>query len=259
MNCTGPFSPSRYDSSNYLTEKLQSIIKSNNNVLDVGCGKLYFLEILNKINKSVNYLGIDLNPKTNMKFKKNIKSRIIQQSIISFKTKNKFDLIVCLWVLEHIKNDKLAQKIMFNHVKKNGYLIIAVPTIWTWPLEFGRHGFHYYSLGIIKNITANKQLKVREIYTAGGLLGLLFMIVYNWPRFLILIPSFILYKILSFSKKTTLTWQQFSKKVIDVTWYRYHKSPMLVHFHNTMVQSIVKIDNLIKIFPQSYIIILQKS
>lgn len=258
MNHTIPLSPSRHDSSNYLGNKLQPLLKPNASVLDVGCGKLYFLEILNKTNRSVNYLGIDINPKTIVKFKKNIKGKILYQSINSFKTENKFDLIVCLWVLEHIKDDKLAQKIMFKHLKKNGYLVIAVPSIWTWPLEFGRHGFHYYSLETLKKMTLNKQLQIKNIYEAGGVLGLLFTLAYNWPRFVILIPSLFLYKILTLTGTTTLSWPQFSKKVIDTTWYRYHKSPILVNLHNRIVQSIVKIDNIFKIFPQSHIIILQK-
>jgi len=258
MNYTTPLSPSRYDSSRFLEKRLKIIINENQNILDVGCGKLFFLNFLNRINKRVNYFGIDINPKMRIKFQKNISGTIEHKSIFSFKTKKKFDLIVCLWVLEHIRNDKRAQNIMTNNLKKNAYLVIAVPSIWTWPFEFGRHGFHYYSLQTLKKITTNKQLRVQEIYVAGGILGLLFTLAYNWPRFAILIPSLLLYKILFFTGTTTLSWPQFSKKIIDVTWYRYHKSSLLVDFHNMIVRSIVKIDNLFKIFPQSYIIILQK-
>ncbi len=258
MNYTSPLSPSRYDSFQLLERKLRIIIKEKQKILDVGCGKLFFLEFLNRTNKKVNYLGIDVNPKTNITFKKNISGKIEQKSIFSFKSKKKFDLIVCLWVLEHMKEDRQAQKIMTNHLNKNGHLVIAVPSIWTWPLEFGRHGFHYYSQETLKNITFNKQLVVQEVYAAGGVLGLLFTLAYNWPRFVILMPSLFLYIILSLTGTTTLSWPQFSKKVIDITWYRYHKSPMLVGLYNKIVRLIVKIDNLFKIFPQSYIIIMQK-
>lgn len=258
MKYTTPLSPSRYDSFQFLEKKLKIIMKEKQEILDVGCGKLFFLDFLNKKNMSVNYFGIDVNPKTNITFKKNISGKIERKSIFFFKSKKKFDLIVCLWVLEHIKNDKRAQDIMTNHLRKNGHLVIAVPSIWTWPFEFGRHGFHYYSLETLNKITFNKQLRVKEVYEAGGLLGLLFTLACNWPRFAILIPSLFLYKFLSLARKTTLSWPQFSKKTIDATWYRYHKSPMLIGLHNKIVKLIIKIDSLFKIFPQSYIIILQK-
>lgn len=258
MTYSAPLTPSRYDSSEFLKKKLQYLYRDNQQIMDVGCGKLFFLDFLLKTKKKINYLGIDTNPKKNIKFKKNITGRIIKKSILSFKSNKKFDLIACLWVLEHIKEDKLAQKIMINHLNNKGYLIVAVPSLWSWPLEFGRHGFHYYSLDTIKKIGVYKQLQVKEVYEAGGILGLLFTIAYNWPRFAILMPSYLLYKIFSFSGTTTLSWPEFSKKIIDETWYRYHKSLMLVEIHNRIVRSIVKIDSLFKIFPQSYIIILQK-
>ena len=258
MKSSIPFTPSRYDSTQFLERKLEMIIKEKQEILDVGCGKLFFLDILNRTNKKVSYLGIDVDPKTNIKFQKNISGKIERKNIFSFKSKKKFNLIVCLWVLEHMNDDELAQKIMTNHLKKNGYLVIAVPSIWTWPLEFGRHGFHYYSLQALRQITASKQLRAKEIHTAGGLFGLIFTLAYNWPRFVILIPSFFIFKILSFMGTNSLSWPQYSKKIIAATWYRYHKFPILVDIHNRIVKTIVKVDNLFKLFPQSYIIILQK-
>lgn len=258
MTYKAPLTPSRYDSSEFLRKKLKFLLKNNQEIIDVGCGKLYFLDLLNLTDKKINYLGIDINPKVGIQFKKNISGKIMKKSILSFKSNKKFDLIVCLWVLEHIKDDKLAQKIMINHLKNNGYLVVAVPSVWSWPIEFGRHGFHYYSLDAIKKIGVSEQLQVKEVYEAGGILGLLFTLAYNWPRFIILIPSLILYKILSFTKITELSWPQFSKKAIDLTWYRYHKSSTFVGLHNRIVREIVKIDSFFKIFPQSYIIILQK-
>lgn len=258
MIYTAPLTPSRYDSTEFLKKKLKSLIKENQEIMDVGCGKLFFLDFLMKTDKKINYLGIDTNPKMDIKFEKNISGKILRKNILSFKSNKKFDLIVCLWVLEHIKEDKLAQKIMINNLNNSGYLVIAVPSVWTWPLEFGKHGFHYYSLDAVKKFGVSRQLKVKEVYQAGGIFGLLFTLVYNWPRFVILMPSFLLYKIMCHTRTTVLSWPQFSKKVINETWYRYHRSSTLVGLHNRIVKSIIKIDNLFKIFPQSYIIILQK-
>ncbi len=253
-----PLTPSRYDSTEFLKKRLQPILKRNQKIMDVGCGKLFFLDFILKTKKKINYFGIDISPKTNIKFKKNIKGKIVKKSILSFNSNKKFDLIVCLWVLEHIENDMIAQKIMIKHLKSNGYLIIAVPSIWTWPFEFGRHGFHYYSLEAIKKISTKEGLAIKETYRAGGLFGLLFTLAYNWPRFVILVVCFPVYKFLSSTKIISTPWSEFSKKVIDSTWYRYHKNPQLVNLHNRIVKAIVRLDNRIKIFPQSYIIIFQK-
>jgi SAM-dependent methyltransferase len=252
-----PYSPSRVDGGDYLKSVLKKFEKNTKDILDIGCGKLYLLNILNTRNFKGKYLGID--PSIAKQTRKRSGKYITKNGdILSLKTSKKFDLITCLWVLEHIKEDRKAVLKMTKLLSKNGILIIAVPTIWTWPFEFGKHGFHYYRPNKFKKSLLINQLKVKSEYSAGGFLGFLFMIFYNWPRFAILLPSFLIYEMLLLTGTSKLPWPQFSKKVIDVTWYRYHKIPVLVDLHNKIIKSIVKIDNIFKIFPQSYIIILQK-
>lgn len=252
-----PYTPSRLDGGAFITTELRKYCVKVKTILDVGCGKLYLLNVLNNLPFKGTYFGID--PSVKIRRVEKLGKYIIEKgNIHSFKSGKKYDLITCLWVLEHIKKDKQAVFKMSKLLSKNGLLIIAVPSIWTWPFEFGRHGFHYYRLKQLKNYFPNKELVIMSEYSSGGILGFLFMIIYNWPRFVILIVISPLYITLFMLGLTKLTWPEFSKKVIAITWYWYHNRPALLGLHNWVVRSIVKIDNIFKIFPQSYIVVMQK-
>ncbi len=255
-----PLSPSRYDSNQYFKNQLPKYLSKTKNLIDIGCGKLYFLKMLQTDinNFDGNYFGIDITiPHVTEKLQKTSNIKFKKISVLDFRTNKKFDTAVCLWVLEHIEGDELALDKMNKLLKRKGVLVIAAPSIWSWPFEFGRHGFHYYSKIKLNNMINLSGFRVLENYSAGGLLGDLFMIFYNWQRFLILIPLYFIHKPFSiFGKKTS--WEDISKRVIVNTVYRYHRSSRLVNIHNEIVKTIVKFDNKFKILPASYIIIAQK-
>jgi len=68
--------------------------------------------------KNIEYLSVDIDPKKAMK-----KEDITK---LSFKD-NSFDIIICIHVLEHIKDDKKAMKELYRVLKKGGFAIIDVP------------------------------------------------------------------------------------------------------------------------------------
>ena len=67
-----------------------------------------------------NYLFKNLNKK----FKNNRKITILNKTL---KSKKRYDTIIYLDVIEHIKNDKAEIMNALSHLKKNGILIINVP------------------------------------------------------------------------------------------------------------------------------------
>lgn len=126
-----------------------SEIKKNDSVLTVGVAHIPEIEKLIELKtKKSNCIDLDSNKiehakkyakKTNF-----IKGDITKQNL---KLDNKFDTIIMLEVLEHLKNDYLALKNIRKMLKKNGKLIISVPNKhplhFLNPLLYTQHERHY--------------------------------------------------------------------------------------------------------------------
>lgn len=99
-------------------------------ILEVGCGIGNFTKFLN-IYKTV--WAIDINNEHIKKTKKMVDKDIqvgfgnIEKNEYFFKDRN-FDSIVCLNVLEHIKNDDMALQNLCKLLKNKGKLILLVPS-----------------------------------------------------------------------------------------------------------------------------------
>lgn len=253
-----PFSPSRLDATFFMEKVLKKHLKNNSEILDIGSGGAYLLLLLSDINIRLNYIGVDIQPKSFEVDPKHINKKIIKADFLKFHSKRKFDIVTCLWVLEHIKKDTQAIENMSNYLKKKSVAIIAVPSVWSWPIEFGRHGFRYYTRkNIIKKVTQSG-FKVLKFYEAGGFLGLIFMIFYSWPRYIFLIPLYLIFQAMRLFKVTNKSWSDYSKNFVSNTFYRYHSSKRGINTHNKIVKAIVDIDNKLKFIPASYVLVLKK-
>ena len=95
------------------------------NVLDLGCGNLKNLNVIENL-KFENYIAVDwIQPPKKYLTDKRVK--FIKSDIDKFKTKSKFDLILLLGTIEHIKYPKLLLKKIKKMMSKNATLIIAHP------------------------------------------------------------------------------------------------------------------------------------
>jgi len=100
-----------------------------NLLLDVGCGDGSLIKKIENVSPKIKSFGIDINKnvvKLNKSFNKKIFSRQDLRSL-SFKNNN-FDVVVCLDVLEHIKDLENALIEIKRVLKKNCYLITSEPT-----------------------------------------------------------------------------------------------------------------------------------
>ena len=244
MDNSIPYSPSRLDASIFFKKNLKHLTISHQNILDIGCGQLYFYRLLVENGTQGTYLGIDLSPlKLDIPMKE-LNGKIQKVDFLKFKSKRKFNLVACLLKIS-------------NMLKMDGRLLLAVPSIWAWPVEFGRHGYHYYYKRNILNLVEKSGFKVVKFYESGGFLGFIFIIFYNWPRFFILAfasPIYIFFRSFGWIKQP---WNQFSRNIVRKTLYLYHQSEIGIAIHNQLVKIIVNIDNIFKIFPASYILILK--
>ncbi len=169
-----------------LNKILSTSQLSFKNILDAGCGVGSNFDVLKKY--SPNIYGVDVS-KDAINFCKNKGyTKLYLSSIENFKSKIKFDLIVCMDVIEHIKDDNSAIKKLKSLLTKDGILIISVPahnSLWNDNDILSQH-YRRYQLNSIKNLLQNNNLNIIKIS--------------YWNQLLYL-PSLIFYTIYKLKKK----------------------------------------------------------
>jgi 2-polyprenyl-3-methyl-5-hydroxy-6-metoxy-1,4-benzoquinol methylase len=106
----------------------------NTHILDAGAGFGQYTYYLSKINSSWNILSIDLKEDQvgdcNNFFRKIKKGSVLFKTgdLTTFTAENTFDLVVCVDVMEHIKEDELVFRNFYNSMKKDGMLLISTPS-----------------------------------------------------------------------------------------------------------------------------------
>lgn len=96
----------------------------NYSCLEIGCGNGSFISCIS--NYEFKIIGIDISEKSISEAKrKNPSSLILKKSL--FDIKDKYDIVFCFEVLEHVKNDNIAIEKISQIVKEGGYFICSVP------------------------------------------------------------------------------------------------------------------------------------
>lgn len=119
---------------NYRFREVSKEIKNLKGLfLDVGCCDGTFTQILLKNSEAKKIYGIDvlIDPinYAKKKFKRNKKLTFSAAEAHMLPFKNKFfDAVFCLEAMEHIKDSHLVLKEMSRVLKKNGYIILLVPS-----------------------------------------------------------------------------------------------------------------------------------
>jgi 2-polyprenyl-3-methyl-5-hydroxy-6-metoxy-1,4-benzoquinol methylase len=114
---------------NKLIEKVVKRYCKKGNLLDIGCGDA---NLLLYFSKSFNVFGIDISRYIVEEVKKaypKIKIKVcdIEKDAIPFK--EKFDVIFLWNIVEHLKNPEKVLKKIKSYLKKDGYVVIHLPTI----------------------------------------------------------------------------------------------------------------------------------
>ena len=137
-------------------------------VLNAGCGSGELSFILAQNGFKVTSFDLDKDyidlANKNVKKMKIKNCNFIVSGIENFKSKVKYDAVIATDVLEHIKDDKFAFKMLPVFIKKNGSVVITVPA---GQYLFGFHDeqlghFRRYSISSFKKIIP-KNLKTQTI------------------------------------------------------------------------------------------------
>jgi 2-polyprenyl-3-methyl-5-hydroxy-6-metoxy-1,4-benzoquinol methylase len=96
-------------------------------IIDLGCGDggLILSILKNYENKKIT--GVDASPRRILDLKKKIKGqKFLCRDISSMNLgKNKFDLVICTQVIEHVEDDRKLVDEIFKILKPKGYLYIS--------------------------------------------------------------------------------------------------------------------------------------
>ena len=122
-------------------------------ILEVGCGRGFYLKTLKKLWPNLKITGVDLNKKYLTEAKKNLaglKIKLVKGDAQNLPfVDNSFSRIIASEILEHVSNDSKALTEIYRVLKPTGIAIITVPNadyplLWdplNWFLEkwFDKH------------------------------------------------------------------------------------------------------------------------
>ena len=144
----------------HILKLLLSSLDRKDNILDFGAGYGLFTEKLKK--KGYKISALEKNEKAIEKLK--------EKNLINYKTidqiKEKIDCVISLNVLEHIENDQEIVKDIYNLLKKDGKLLLYVPSsnlVWSNLDVLVNHVRRYDKKGL-KNLLSRAGFEVEQIY-----------------------------------------------------------------------------------------------
>jgi SAM-dependent methyltransferase len=167
-----------------------------NHILDAGCGFGQYSHYLQKLNPRYSILGIDL--KGDYVCRGNAFYREKQINNVYFRTgdlaalnsKEAFDLVICVDVLEYVEDDESVFKNIYNSLRPNGIFLMSAPSNrktainlrqFRFPDEgdFIRDGYDMSELKNRLKKLGYKKVRARYTYGKPGQLSWLFTI--KWP------------------------------------------------------------------------------
>lgn len=133
--------------SRLVRQKVLKLIQPHtfSSVLDVGCGVGTLLHDIHQLHPQITLTGTELFPDSLQRAKKRLpQATFTQLDLVKSKLKGKYDLTLCIDVLEHIPNDQQAMKHLAEMTQS--YAVIVVPLGPLFAIETERVGHvHGYS------------------------------------------------------------------------------------------------------------------
>lgn len=148
-------SPQRVLNNYVLLGLLKSNFKETKKikVLDLGCGDGSLLDLLDECFLDYEYIGVDKTVSKNWEEKNTKKIKFIQSDISEILEIDKFepDLVISHAVLEHVKYDLRAIKLVFEKFSNSKHLHL-VPGVGSF-FSYRKHGYRRYSKRLLTKIS----------------------------------------------------------------------------------------------------------
>lgn len=119
----------------------------NGKLLDVGCGDGYVIyKILEESKKSLNCEGLDISDNAINVANNKVKGKFNVMSCENKLPDKKYDTILCLEVMEHVKEPSRLLKQMYDRLNPGGKILITVPIEKSLDWYTHLHTFDYVTL-----------------------------------------------------------------------------------------------------------------
>lgn len=160
-------------------------LKPARRVLEVGCHTGYFLEVLNKHGFQAKGFEFDKEAIEVAKSKGLDVDWANAEDPRAFQVESKFDAILLLDVLEHLRNPEETLESMRNALSEKGRLLITVPNIAYWAMRkdllFGKWQYtdsgildrthlRFYNLNGWKKLFETTRYRVKQVAVADSML-----------------------------------------------------------------------------------------
>lgn len=155
-------------------------------VLEVGCGVGSFTRRLALDERVISVRSIDINLMAVAHTQRHVSDipKVSVEHCDLMEVDGRYDLVICLNVLEHVEDDKAFLKKLLSLLKPQGILFLLVPAHSMLYCEFDREGGHLrrYSKSSLKRIAdyPNTQILRQYYFNPIGALG--YYIVYKLLR-----------------------------------------------------------------------------
>lgn len=120
-------------------------------ILDVGCGGGILLHYLNRKYPKATNIGLEPNKKYAKVAENGGKNTILHDYYCQGLIKERFDLILCVDVLEHIADIESFWKAAYFNLEKDGVIFIEIPSPYNFHVLDSTHDFleaqHHYFFG----------------------------------------------------------------------------------------------------------------
>lgn len=130
-------------------------IRSGFNILEIGC---YTANLLDYLPKDINYYGIDYDDEA-LEIAKRKGTKVTKLHIdsdeIQFDDIDKFDVIICTEVLEHLMNPHRIMKKIQELIKDDGWILISLPnenTLYHRLMSVSGKGVDMYAFDFYKHV-----------------------------------------------------------------------------------------------------------
>ena len=135
---------------NLALDFLKTLSHLNTSVLEIGAGDRSLSFCLDNVNADI--IEISEQAVLNLEIEKPNNIKLINADFNQFEFEKKYDLIIALEVMEHIKDDQLFLKKIYDLLNDNGLLLLSVPAKmkkWNISDKLAGHYRRYEKKGLI--------------------------------------------------------------------------------------------------------------
>jgi 2-polyprenyl-3-methyl-5-hydroxy-6-metoxy-1,4-benzoquinol methylase len=150
--------------------KIRQIQGSRGDLLDIGCGRGLFLDIMKKDGWRVT--GVEFNEETASYAKTVYEIEVITPQAMMAVPDESYDVITLFHVLEHMQDPAAVLRTCSRLLKKHGLIVIAVPNISSLQAKLGKatwfhldipYHLHHFTLSGLRRLLSDNALKVFRV------------------------------------------------------------------------------------------------